>query len=76
MTAEKQQTTKSSQGFKVAKDSDITPQQLIEAGFVMRDFKFYPSDFEEVKKRLMEDFIVFDESTSNQAVFSFHYYPF
>ncbi len=29
MTAGKQQTTKSSQGFKVAKDSDITPQQLI-----------------------------------------------
>ncbi|WP_455292657.1 hypothetical protein [Vibrio parahaemolyticus] len=66
----------SKQGFKIAKDSDITPPQLIKAGFVMCDFKFYPSSFEEVKNHLSKDFIVCDESTSTQAVFGFYHYPF
>ncbi|EGQ8101907.1 hypothetical protein MW344_003738 [Vibrio parahaemolyticus] len=66
----------SKQGFKIAKDSDITPQQLIKAGFVMCDFKFYPSSFEEVKNHLSKDFVVCDESTSTQAVFGFYHYPF
>ncbi len=70
------QMSSTKQGFKIAKDSDITPQQLIEAGFVMCDFKFYPSSFEEVKNHLSKDFIVCDESTPTQAVFGFYYYPF
>ncbi|HHY0497210.1 hypothetical protein JL857_20790 [Vibrio parahaemolyticus] len=64
------------QGFKIAKGSDITPQQLIEAGFVMCGFKFYPSGFEDVKKCLWRDFVVCDESTPTQAVFGFYHYPF
>ncbi|HHP0488713.1 TPA: hypothetical protein ACRZ4F_005484 [Vibrio harveyi] len=63
-------------GFTVAQNSNITPEQLKAAGFTMRDFKFYPSDFEEVKKRLCNDFIVCDESTPTQAVFGFYHYPF
>lgn len=70
------QTPNNNKGFKIAKDSDITPQQLIEAGFVMCDFKFYPSNFEEVKNCLSNDFVVCDESTPTQAVFGFYHYPF
>ncbi|WP_051867674.1 hypothetical protein [Vibrio sp. ER1A] len=72
-------------GFTIAKDSNITPQELAQSGFVMKDFKFYPSDFSEVKKRvefhlkngtLNDSFVILDVSASNERVYSFDRCPF
>ncbi len=61
--------------FNVAKGSDIRPYELADAGFEMQDFKFFPADFEEVRKRLC-DFLVTDESTAFGKVFRFERLPF
>ncbi|HHY0571743.1 TPA: hypothetical protein ACVU5J_003976 [Vibrio parahaemolyticus] len=61
--------------FRVAKGSDIRPYELADAGFEMQDFKFFPADFEEVRKRLC-DFLVTDESTAFDTVFRFERLPF
>ncbi|MCW8349171.1 hypothetical protein MD535_24600 [Vibrio sp. ZSDZ65] len=72
-------------GFTIAKDSNITPQELAQSGFVMKDFKFYPSNFSEVKKRvelhvkngtLNDSFVILDVSTSNKRIYSFDRCPF
>lgn len=61
--------------FRVAKGSDIRPYELANAGFEMQDFKFFPADFEEVRKRL-SDFVVTDESTAYDKVFRFERLPY
>ena len=61
--------------FNVAKGSDIRPYELADAGFEMQDFKFFPADFAEVRKRLC-DFLVTDESTAHDKVYRFERLPF
>ncbi|HDM8209291.1 TPA: hypothetical protein P0E34_004535 [Vibrio campbellii] len=62
-------------GFAIATGSDISPKDLKEAGFTMRDFKFYPSSLPEIKKRL-PSFVVLDLSKSNERIYSFDRCPF
>ncbi len=61
--------------FRVAKGSDIRPYELAEVGLNMLNWKFFPADFEEVRKRL-SDFVVTDESTAYGKVFRFERLPY
>ncbi|MGR5139899.1 hypothetical protein [Vibrio jasicida] len=61
--------------FKVAMGSDVRPSELANAGLVMKGFRFYPADLEEVVKRL-SDFVVTDESTACEKVFRFEHLPY
>ncbi len=61
--------------FSVAKGSFVTPQDLKAAGFEMNNFRFYPSDFEEVTKRL-NGFWVTNESTAFKNVYRIEILPY
>ncbi|ABU75015.1 MULTISPECIES: hypothetical protein [Vibrio] len=61
--------------FKVAMGSDVRPSELANAGLVMKSFRFFPADLEEVTKRL-SDFVVTDESTACEKVFRFERLPY
>ena len=62
--------------FSVARGSDISPRELAAAGFTMQEGKFCPANFEEVKQRLGDRFIVNDESTPLETVFGFYAWPY
>lgn len=56
--------TKATALFSVARGSDISPPELANAGFMMREGRFYPvEDIEVIQQRLSHDFMVWDEST-------------
>ncbi|HHP0472859.1 TPA: hypothetical protein ACRZ6V_005334 [Vibrio harveyi] len=61
--------------FSVAKGSSVTPQDLKAAGFEMNNFRFYPSSFEEVTKRL-KGFWVTNESTVFKNVYRIEKLPY
>ncbi|GAD31375.1 hypothetical protein PLEI_3033 [Photobacterium leiognathi lrivu.4.1] len=44
-------------GFSVAKGSEISPYELKKAGVIMKEFRFYPSDINEIR-RLLPDFLI------------------
>ncbi|HAS4082256.1 TPA: hypothetical protein P7L52_003263 [Vibrio cholerae] len=54
--------------FFVAQGSSVNPSDLKHAGFVMQNFGFYPSNFEEVCKK-MADFQVTNESVGSKKVY-------
>ncbi|ELY5142026.1 TPA: hypothetical protein I7264_03130 [Vibrio parahaemolyticus] len=64
-----------SQYFHVAIGSSISPRELHDAGFEMQDFKFLHTNFEDVKARL-RDFFVVDESNHFQIIYRFERLPF
>ena len=64
-----------SQGFTVAQGSTITPEELAQAGFSLKDFKFFPAGFEKAKTAL-HDFLVIDESIGNQHIYRFERLPY
>ncbi|WP_199483265.1 hypothetical protein [Vibrio owensii] len=61
--------------FQVAMGSDVRPSELANAGLVMKSFRFFPADLDEVAKRL-SDFVVTDESTTCEKVFRFERLPY
>jgi hypothetical protein len=64
-----------SQYFQVALGSSILPRELYDAGFEMQNFKFLHSNFEDVKARL-RNFYVVDESNHFQNIYRFERLPF
>ena len=63
------------EGFMVAMGSDIRPFELVDAGFVMQSWRFFPADLEAVRERL-SDFVVTDESSACEKVFRFERLPY
>ncbi|GLT20498.1 hypothetical protein GCM10007938_42830 [Vibrio zhanjiangensis] len=61
----------SSLGFRVALGSDIRPVDLAACGFEMKQFVFYPSQFEVVSALIDTRFTVVDQSVGRQRVYAF-----
>ena len=61
----------SSLGFRVALGSDIRPVELASCGFEMKQFVFYPSQFEVVSALIDTRFSVVDQSVGRQRVYAF-----
>ncbi|HHY0497205.1 hypothetical protein JL857_20815 [Vibrio parahaemolyticus] len=70
-----QPTSNQSKGFKIASDSQITPAELVKAGFTMKDFRFHPAVSLDELKRAFPDFWV-SESSPTCFTFQFDRLPF
>lgn len=63
------------QGFTVAEGSTITPEELAQAGFNLKNFRFFPACFEKATTAL-HDFLVIDESIGNKRIYRFERLPY